>query len=144
MSYHDRSGFSLVTDFLDNLLHGSDRDRVGLLLVAGVFLSSVGACFLFGSLDRGYSLSEALTGDFGSRESLVACWPVLLLCLGLLVLSGAAALSLKRRVQAASDLREIPQEPLSQALRCTVCGASNPPGSEYCGECGAALNGAEV
>lgn len=141
--YHDRSGFSLVTEFLDSLLHGSDRDRAGLLLVAGVFLCSVGACFLLSNLDRGYSLSEALTGDFVSRESLVACWPVLLLCLGLLVLSGAAAFSLKWRIRPDADRREIPQEPLSWVLGCTVCGTSNPPDSEYCGECGAALERTE-
>ena len=29
-------------------------------------------------------------------------------------------------------------------LDCAACGAGNPPGSEYCGECGAALPGAEA
>jgi len=126
--YHDRSGLSLSTEFLDNLLHGSDRDRAGLLFVVGAFLFGVGACVFFSSL---------------RRESLAYLVPWILIGSGLL-LFGSAAFFLKWRVQAEPDVREVSREPLSQALGCTACGTSNPPGSEYCGECGAALTGAEV
>jgi len=121
--YHDRSGFSLITEFLDSLLHGSDRDRAGLLFVVGAFLFGVGACVFFSSL---------------RRESLAYLVPWILSGSGLL-LFGSAAFFLRWRVQAEPDVREVPQEPLSQALGCTVCGTSNPAGSDYCGECGAAL-----
>lgn len=121
--YHDRSGFSLITEFLDSLLHGSDRDRAGLLFVVGAFLFGVGACVFFSSL---------------RRESLAYLVPWILIGSGLL-LFGSSAFFLKWRLQAEPDVREVPQEPLSRAPCCTVCGTSNPPGSDCCGECGAAL-----
>ena len=74
---HDRSGFSLVTDILDNLLHGGDREKIGLFLVFGLFLCGVGICFLTSALDVGLSLEGALletwNNEFlGSRSILLS------------------------------------------------------------------------
>ncbi len=74
--YHDRSGFSLITEFLDSLLHGSDRDRAGLLFVVGAFLFGVGACVFFSSL---------------RRESLAYLVPWILIGSGLLLFGSSAS-----------------------------------------------------
>jgi ribosomal protein L40E len=42
-------------------------------------------------------------------------------------------------------LEELKDRPFQdRASDCTVCGAWNPPGSQHCGECGAALGSAEA
>jgi hypothetical protein len=46
------------------------------------------------------------------------------------------------RREIVEELKDRPFE--DRASECNVCGAWNPPGSQHCGECGVALEGAEV
>ena len=130
-------GCSEVADLLGRFLRASDRERVLFLLILGIPSSLLGG-FL------------ALNGS-GDSESVG--FGLLLGLAGFLMLFGAAVFSLKwgiqaairkRRMQADRDRREILQEIVDRPSTCTACGAWNSAGSEYCGECGAALEGVEL
>jgi hypothetical protein len=47
-------------------------------------------------------------------------------------------------IASTTERREIRKELIDQASNCTACGAWNPPASQQCDECGAALEGGEV
>lgn len=104
-----------------------DREKAWFLFIIGGFGFGMGIFRLLAGFAEGRSLSLQLLGLLG---------------LGLVIMIGAVISLRNLRIQADPDQHETLQELEDQPSDCTACGAWNPPGSEHCGECGAALEGA--
>jgi hypothetical protein len=115
----------------------SDREKIGFLLIIGVFCSVIGGGALLARFGGGHSLVYVL-----KRPGSVELFWMFVAGVGMLI--GAAAIVWKRPVQVDPDRPESLKEPADGPSDCTACGAWNPPGSQHCGECGAALKSAEA